>query len=88
MRTIALRVRQQAENAEKVARFLKTSDKVEIVNYPGLEDHPGHDIAKKQQRGFGSMMSFELKGDLESVKNWLKSWSYLVWQNHLVGLKA
>ena len=68
MRTIALRVRQQAENAEKVARFLKTSDKVDVVNYPGLEDHPGHDIAKKQQRGFGSMMSFELKGDLDSVK--------------------
>jgi cystathionine gamma-synthase len=67
MKTLKLRVQQQADNAMQIARFLQTQELVEAVYYPGLETHPHHDIAKKQMRGFGGMLSFALKGGMESV---------------------
>lgn len=72
MRTIGLRVRQQADSAQQVAEFLQSSDNVTKVNYPGLPSHPGHELAKKQQRGFGSMLSFEIKGGIDSVKTFVE----------------
>ena len=71
LNTLALRVKQESENAMKVAHFLKEHPAVEKVLFPGLEDHPGHDIAKKQMKYFGSMMTFELKGGLEAGKKLL-----------------
>jgi cystathionine gamma-synthase len=71
MKTLALRIKQQNENALAVARYLETHPKVERVFYPGLESHPQHALAKKQMRGFGGMMSFALKGDLATVKTFL-----------------
>jgi cystathionine gamma-synthase len=47
-------------NAERVAQFLLTHPRVRRVYYPGLPDHPGHDVAKRQMRGFGGMVSFEV----------------------------
>lgn len=71
MKTLHLRVRQQCESAMKIATFLKNHDQIDQVFYPGLEDHPGHDIAKKQMKDFGGMFSFSMKGGLEAVKLFL-----------------
>ena len=62
LKTLPIRVEKHNQNAMEVAEFLEKQDKVEKVFYPGLESHPQHDLAKKQASGFGSMISFELKG--------------------------
>ena len=61
LKTLALRVRQQNENAGQLARFLQRHPAVTRVNYPGLPDHPDHEVAARQMRGFGGMLSFELR---------------------------
>ncbi|MCX6928617.1 MAG: PLP-dependent aspartate aminotransferase family protein [Verrucomicrobia bacterium] len=61
LKTLALRVRQQNENAGRLARFLQSHAAVSRVIYPGLPDHPDHAIAARQMRGFGGMLSFELR---------------------------
>ncbi|UZJ77827.1 cystathionine gamma-synthase family protein [Fictibacillus sp. KU28468] len=71
MKTLQLRVRQQSENAMELAKFLQTQDLVEGVYYPGLETHPNHEIAKKQMKGFGGMLSFAVKGGVETVRDLL-----------------
>ena len=63
LKTLHLRVQRHCENGEKVAHFLKNHPKVDKVYWPGFEDHPNHEIAKKQMRGFGGMVSFSIKGD-------------------------
>jgi cystathionine beta-lyase len=62
MKTLALRVEKQNRNAGAIAAFLHGLPQISRVYYPGLEDHPGHAIAKKQMLGFGGMLSFELEG--------------------------
>jgi methionine-gamma-lyase len=62
MKTLGLRVQRQCENAMVVADFLEKHPKVARVHYPGLKSHADHRLAKKQMRGFGSMMAFDLKG--------------------------
>lgn len=64
LKTLALRMRQHCDNALTVARWLATQEGVSGVNYPGLPDHPQHELAKKMfgGRGFGGMLSFELRG--------------------------
>jgi cystathionine gamma-synthase len=71
MKTLELRIERQNESALKIAAFLKAHNKVNDVFYPGLETHKGHDIAKKQMRGFGGMMSFALNGGWNSVQKFL-----------------
>ncbi|MBI4563067.1 MAG: cystathionine gamma-synthase family protein [Planctomycetes bacterium] len=68
MKTLELRVARQNENAQRAAEFLAGHPKVDAVFYPGLRDHLYHDVAKRQMRGFGGMMSFSLKGGFEAVK--------------------
>jgi len=68
IRTLHLRMPAHCSNAQKVAEFLAAHPKVERVNYPGLAGHPGHELAKKQMKGFGAMISFEVKGGYESGK--------------------
>lgn len=67
-RTLHVRMPVHCANAQKVAEFLAQHPKVERVNYPGLPGHPGHDLAKRQMKAFGAMMSFEAKGGYESGK--------------------
>ncbi|MFN8442554.1 MAG: cystathionine gamma-synthase family protein [Caldilineaceae bacterium] len=67
MKTLKLRVLQQEKSAMQIARYLQTQELVEAVCYPGLESHVHHDIAKKQMRGFGGMLSFALKGGMDAV---------------------
>lgn len=63
VKTLHLRVERACQNAAQVADFLKTQPAVEKVYYPGFPEHPGHEIAKKQMRHFGGMVSFTLKTD-------------------------
>ncbi len=76
MKTLHLRVRQQNESALKIARFLEGQPMVEAVYYPGLESNEGHEIAKKQMRGFGGMLSFALKGEVEALREFLPRLRY------------
>lgn len=64
--TLPLRMKQHNENAFTVAKYLEQHPAVASVSYPGLESHPQYHIAKKQMKGFGGMVSFELKGGLEA----------------------
>ena len=63
LETLELRYKQHCENALAVARYLQSHDAVSTVYYPGLEDHPGHEIAKRQQKYFGGVVSFKLRED-------------------------
>jgi cystathionine gamma-synthase len=71
MKTLALRVRQQNASALAIARFLRDHPGVASVNYPGLESDPGHEIASRQMRGFGGLLSFQLPGGLDEVGRFL-----------------
>lgn len=73
IRTLPYRIRGHNENAEKIARFLSRHEAVTEVYYPGLEHHPGHEIAKKQMYGFGGMISFTVKGDREATSGVVQS---------------
>lgn len=63
LRTLAVRLRQQCANARVIATFLAQHPGVIRVHYPGLPDHPGHEVARRQMRDFGAMISFEVAGD-------------------------
>ena len=63
LKTLHVRMQRHCENGERIASWLKKNPNVDKVFWCGLEDHPNHDIAKKQMRGFGGMMSFTLKDD-------------------------
>ncbi|WP_124222611.1 cystathionine gamma-synthase family protein [Aquisalibacillus elongatus] len=71
MKTLHLRIERQNQNAQQIAEYLKKIDWVDDVFYPGLEEHSGHDIAKKQMRGFGGMLSFSVKGGVDTVRHLL-----------------
>jgi len=73
MKTMALRVRQQNANAQALAEYLSEHRKVAQVNYPGLRSHPQHALAKKQMRGFGGMLSFEVKGTMRDAMKFTES---------------
>ncbi len=77
LKTLGLRVERQNDNALKIARFLKGHPFVKDVLYPGLESHLHHEIAKKQMRGFGGVLSIILNGDFESVKTFLPRLKYV-----------
>jgi len=64
LKTLALRMEKHNSNGQKVAEYLENHPKVERVYYPGLSTHPQHSLAKRQMKGFGGVLSFELKGDL------------------------
>ncbi len=70
--TLPVRMKQHEENAAAVANYLKKCPAVKRVFYPGLNSHPGYEIAKRQLKGFGGMVSFELKGGMEAVSRFLK----------------
>jgi cystathionine gamma-lyase len=73
IKTLSIRVERQNENALQVAKFLEKHPMVEKVLYPGLETSAYHQIAKRQQKGFGAVVSFYIKGGLEESEKFLKS---------------
>lgn len=76
MKTLHLRVRQQNASALQIARYLEGHPRVERVFYPGLESHPGHEIARRQMHGFGGVLSFLLQDGFESVRIFLPQLRY------------
>ncbi|HSJ51652.1 MAG TPA: cystathionine gamma-synthase [Actinomycetota bacterium] len=67
VKTLAVRMEAHCTGAERVAAFLRGHPKVSRVRYPGLEDHPAHDIARRQMRRFGGMVSFEVSSPAEAI---------------------
>ena len=72
LKTLHLRVTRQNENAAAIAAALQAHEMIETVHYPGLQSHPGHDVAKRQMRGFGGMLSFALKDQAGPVHTFLR----------------
>jgi cystathionine gamma-synthase len=68
MKTLHLRIERQNENALRIARWLESQPAVSVVNYPGLESHPQHEVAVRQMSGFGGVLSFGLEGGFDAVK--------------------
>jgi len=73
VKTLSLRIERAQQNAGQIADFLYNHPKVAWIKYPGLPSYPQHDLAKKQMRGFGSMLSFGLKGGFEAGKRLMNS---------------
>src|SRR5439155_12399376 len=67
LKTLAIRMEAHCRNAGRVAEFLASQERVKRLYYPGLPEHPGHDIAAKQMRGFGGMVSFEMETEEEAL---------------------
>ncbi len=68
LKTLAVRLERQQENALRVAQLLRAHPKVQRVYYPGLPDHPRHDLARRQMRGFAGIVSFEVAGDRQAAR--------------------
>ena len=68
LKTLNLRVKAQTENAQKMAEYLEQNPNIDRVYYPGLQSHPQHQLAKKQMKGFGAMLSFELKEGIDAME--------------------
>jgi cystathionine gamma-lyase/cystathionine beta-lyase len=86
--TLPVRMKQHAVNALATARYLKEHPAVKKVFYPGLESHPGHDLAEKQMKGFGGMVSFELKGGIEAVSRFLRRIKVFTLASSLGGVES
>jgi cystathionine gamma-synthase/cystathionine gamma-lyase len=88
LKTLELRMQRHADNAEAVARALYGHPLVRRVYYPGLPDHPGHEIAARQMSGFGGMVSFELDGTIDEVVSFVSSRRFFALGESLGGVKA
>lgn len=87
--TLPLRIKQHCANAQAIAEFLEEQPEVESVYYPGLVSHFNHDIAKKQSKGFGGIVSFSLKEDtIEAAKIFVTSTKYFKLAESLGGVKS
>ncbi len=73
IKTLALRIERHSENGQRVAEFLEAHDNVEQVYYPGLPSHPQYELAKRQMRFFGGMVSFRLAGNLDNARRFCEN---------------
>ncbi len=88
LRTLALRVERQNQNAEAIAAFLASRPEISAVHYPGLRGHPGHALATRQMRGFGGIVSFELAGSGERVEPFIRALSLITRATSLGGVES
>lgn len=88
LKTLPLRMKAHAENAMAVAQFLEKHPKVEKVLYPGLASHPQYALAREQMSGFGGMITFYIKGGLESARKFLESVSVFALAESLGGVES
>lgn len=88
LKTLAIRVERAQENAMKVAEFLEKHPKVEWIKYPGLASHPQYELAKKQMKGPGSMISFGLKGGLDAGKTLMNNTHLILLAVSLGGVES
>ena len=88
LRTLFPRMERQQENAMQIAAYLSDHPQVAAVHYPGLPSHPGHAVARRQQSGFGAMLSFELKRGVGAVRNFVESLSVFTLAESLGGIES
>jgi len=88
IKTLAIRMERHCANAEKIAAYLFGHDKVKKVHYPGLSVHPQHELAKKQMKNFGGMISFELDSDLEISINFVSTRRFFTLAESLGGVES
>jgi len=89
IKTLHLRVQRACENAREIVKVLQNNDLVANVYYPGLEDHPRHEVAKRQMRDFGGMISFDLKEDtMEAATQVMKNTHYFTLAESLGGVES
>ena len=89
IKTLHVRMQRHCENASAVASFLKKNPKIGAVYYPGLEDHPNHEVAKKQMKDFGGVVSFRLKdGSREATFKFLESIKFFTLAESLGGVES
>lgn len=88
VKTLAIRMQQHEKNAFQVARFLEKHPNVEKVFFPGFENHPGHDIAKKQMTGYGGVVSFRIKGGLTEANDFFKKLKIFQLADSLGGVES
>ncbi len=88
IKTLTARMREHERNARRVAEFLNQHPNVDKVYYPGLKSHPQHELAKRQQNGFGGMVSFEVKGGIEEVNQILRSVKVFALAESLGGVES
>ncbi|HVE82469.1 MAG TPA: cystathionine gamma-synthase [Myxococcales bacterium] len=88
VKTLHLRMPRHQENAFKLAELLGGHPKVQKVTYPGLKSHPQHDLAKRQMKGFGGMMTFEIKGGVEAARTVLRSLEVFACAESLGGVES
>ena len=88
IRTLHPRIKQHEESASLVANVLNDHELVDQVYYPGLESHPGHEIAKRQQRGFGGMVSFEISGGEDEVRAFVNNLQFFSLAESLGGVES
>ncbi|HLU81210.1 MAG TPA: cystathionine gamma-synthase [Flavobacteriaceae bacterium] len=88
IKTLHVRMQRHCENGRAVAEYLNTHPKVEKVFWPGLESHPNHDIAKKQMKDFGGMLSFTIKGNFEAAVDFVKKLKTFTLAESLGGVES
>ncbi|QBY04667.1 cystathionine gamma-synthase [Thalassotalea sp. HSM 43] len=88
IKTLPVRLRAHQQNTQAVVALLTEHQAVEAVYYPGLSTHPGHEIAKAQQAGFGSMLSFDIKGDENQVRNFFAALQLFTLAQSLGGVES
>lgn len=88
LKTLGVRMRAHSENAAQVAQWLRDRSEVERVLYPGFEDHPGHEIAKKQMSGFGGMVSVQFKGGESAARKIAESTKLFTLAESLGGIES
>ena len=88
LRTLSVRYRQHQQNASAIVAMLAASDLVEKVYFPGLPDHPGHEIAARQQQGFGAMISFKLAASEDEIPVFLHALQLFTLAESLGGVES
>tara|TARA_B100001113_G_scaffold244900_1_gene201508 strand:- start:513 stop:1667 length:1155 start_codon:yes stop_codon:yes gene_type:complete len=88
LRTLGIRMEKHEKNATAIVELISAHPKIKKIYYPGLPSHPSHAIAKKQQSGFGGMLSFEILGDLAGVKNFIEGMNTLPLAASLGGFES
>lgn len=88
LKTLAIRMEAHQKNAIKIANFLESHEMVERVAYPGLQSHPQHEIAKKQMKGYGGMITFWIRGGINQARTFLESVKIFALAESLGGVES
>ena len=88
IKTLAVRMKVHERNATEIVSYLKDNKKIRKLYYPGLEEHENHDIARKQMRGYGGMLSFRLNADNDGMNRFIRSLKYISLAESLGGVES